>query len=48
MVIKASSKTKDEADTVNARNRMLNVIINIYSIFNLVLSKGGTGQWYRN
>lgn len=33
MVIKASSKTKYRADTVNAYNRMLYVTINICSIF---------------
>jgi hypothetical protein len=32
MVIKAPSNTKNRADTVNAGNRMLHVIISIYSI----------------
>ena len=32
MVIKTSSKTKDRSDTVNVVNRMLHVIINIYSL----------------
>jgi hypothetical protein len=35
MVIKVPSKTKDRANTVNAGNRMLHVIINIYSMCSL-------------